>query len=273
MKGMLVVFALPLLFAAAAAPPDARDIVKIAIDREIHNQRQLANYTWQEESVVRVDGHVKKKVKEHFSIDGSNYSKLAEKDGRPLPDAEARKEQAKMDKEIARRKNESPSQRDKRLAAERKEVAEGIKFREDVLRAFDFKIEGEDVVNGFKAWRIAGTRRVDFKPKSRDGKMLAKLRGHLWVHQESNEWLKFDVETLEKLTFGAFLATVAPGAHISSQQMRVNESLWHPEWMRVTLQGRALWKKIDFDMEDRYRNFRKFQTESRIVETASEPTP
>ena len=273
MKGMLAVFALPLLLAAAAAPPDARDIVKIAIDREIHNQRQLANYTWQEESVVRVDGHVKKKVKEHFSIDGSNYSKLAEKDGRPLPDAEARKEQAKMDKEIARRKNESPSQRDKRLAAERKEVAEGIKFREDVLRAFDFKIEGEDVVNGFKAWRIAGTRRVDFKPKSRDGKMLAKLRGHLWVHQESNEWLKFDVETLEKLTFGAFLATVAPGAHISSQQMRVNESLWHPEWMRVTLQGRALWKKIDFDIEDRFRNFRKFQTESRIVETASEPTP
>lgn len=270
-------FALPLLVAVAAAvaappPTDVREIVKIALDREIHNQRQLTNYTWQEESVVRMDGKVRKKVREHFYIDGSTYSKLTEKDGRPLPDAEARKEQAKMDKEIAKRRNESPSQREKRLAAERKEVAEGIKFREDVLRAFDFKIEGEDTVSGFKAWRIAGTRRPDFKPKSRDGKMLAKLHGHIWVHQESNEWLKFDVETLEKLSFGAFLASVAPGAHISSQQMRVNDALWHPEWMRVNLQGRALWKKIDFDLEDRYRNFRRFETESRIVETASETT-
>ena len=275
-ESMFALAALPLLMlaggAAATPPTDVREIVKIALDREIHNRRQLTDYTWQEESVVRVSGKVKKKVIEHFYIDGSTYSKLTEQDGRPLSGAEARKEQAKMDKEIARRRNESPSQRDKRLAAERKEVAEGIRFREDVLRAFDFTLEGEDVVNGFKAWRIAGARRGDFKPKSRDGKMLAKLQGRIWVHQESNEWLKFDVETLEKISFGAFLASVSPGAHISSQQMRVNDALWHPEWMRVTLAGRALWKKIDFDLEDRYRNFRRFQTESRIVETNPAPS-
>jgi hypothetical protein len=269
---MSAVFALPLALALAATP-DVREIVKIAIDREIHNKRQLANYTWQEATMVKIDGKpAKNKVRDHFYIDGSTYTKLVEKDGRPLPNTEAGKEQAKMDKEIAKRRSESPSQRNKRLAEERKEEAEGIQFREDVMRAFDFQMEGEELVNGFKAWRIAGTRRADFKPKSRDGKMLAKIRGQIWVHQESNEWLKFEVVTLDKVTFGAFLASVAPGARISSQQMRVNESLWHPEWMRVSLQGRALWKKLGFEMEDRYRNFRKFQTESRLVETASEPS-
>jgi hypothetical protein len=50
--------------------------------------------------------------------------------------------------------------------------------------------------------------------------------------------------------------------------MRVNEELWHPEWVRVRINARALWKKINADAETSYRNFRKFQVESRILDTA-----
>ena len=136
------------------------------------------------------------------------------------------------------------------------------------MRAFTFRIEGEEKVNAFTAWRIAGDPRSDFQPKSRDGKMLSKIRGRIWVDKTTGDWLKFDVETLDKITFGGFLASVAPGATISAQQMRVNEELWHPEWVRVKVNARALWKKINADAETSYRNFRKFQVESRIVDTA-----
>jgi hypothetical protein len=257
-----------------APPANVDEMVKKAIDREIHNQRKLANYTWETRSVTDMlsnSAELKKKevrVHENFNIDGTSYRKLIEKDGKPLSASDARKEQEKMDKEIAKRKAESPSQRRKRQDAEKKELEEGIKFREEVMKAFTFRLEGQEKVNGFSAWRIAGDPRADFKPKSRDGKMLAKIRGRIWVEQASGEWLKFEVETLDKITFGAFLASVAPGAKISAQQMRVNEELWHPEWMRVRLNARALWKKINADMEQTYRNFRKFQTESRIVEVS-----
>lgn len=257
---------------APAAIPDVQQIVREAIDHEINNQRKLDNYTWQESQVVRRVNkpEPESKVWDYFQIDGSPYKKLIEKNGKPLPAGEARKEQEKMDKEIARRKNESPSQRNKRLKAEAKEKAEGIQFREEVLRAFDFKLEGEEAVAGEAAWRIAGTPKSGFKPKSRDGKMLAKLRGHLWVAKQSGEWLKFDIETLDKLTFGAFLASVAPGARISSEQMRVNEELWHPKWARVRLNARALWMKFNAEIEVAYRNFQKFSTESKILETGGE---
>lgn len=256
---------------AAVDSPDVNDLVRKAIDREVRHRRQLANYTWQERIVER-DDDVKKKVQtrvyEHFNIDGTSYRKLLEKDGKALTAAEARKEREKMDKEMARRRNESESQRKKRIEAERKELDEAIKFREEVMKAFTFRIEGEEKVNGYNAWRIAGDPRTDFVAKSREGKVLSKIRGRIWVEKVSNEWLKFDVVTLEKITFGGFIATIAPGAMIAAQQMRVNEELWHPEWMRVRLNARALWKKLNAEIEQTYQGFRKFQAESRILEVS-----
>ena len=256
---------------AAVDSPDVNDLVRKAIDREVRHRRQLANYTWQERIVER-DDDVKKKVQtkvyEHFNIDGTSYRKLLEKDGKALTATEARKEQEKMDKEMARRRNESESQRKKRIEAERKELDEAIKFREEVMKAFTFRIEGEEKVNGYNAWRIAGDPRTDFVAKSREGKVLSKIRGRIWVEKVSNEWLKFDVVTLEKITFGGFIATIAPGATIAAQQMRVNEELWHPEWMRVRLNARALWKKLNAEIEQTYQGFRKFQAESRILEVS-----
>ena len=262
---------LAMLGVAATAEPDVNDLVRKAIDREIGHQRKLADYTWQELEVSnQVDGKRKRETKvwDHTNIDGTSYRKLIEKDGKPLSAREARKEQEKMDKEIARRKNESASQRGKRVDAERKEQEEAIKFREEVMKAFAFRIEGEEKINGFTAWRVAGEPRRDFQPKSRDGKMLTKIRGKIWIDKQTNEWLRFDVVTIDKITFGGFIAALQPGARIVAQQMRVNDELWHPEWMRVRLDARALWKKMNAEIETTYRSFRKFQTESRILEVS-----
>lgn len=271
---LLLTLAGMVLLGEDSGSPNVGEIVRNAISREISNQRKLANYTWQQKSIVRSlsnSAELRKtetRVTEHFNIDGTSYRKLIERDGKPLSAGEARKEQERMDKEIAKRKSESASDRQKRIDHERKEQEEAIRFREEVMRAFTFRIEGEEKVNTFTAWRIAGDPRPDFRPKSRDGKMLSKIHGRIWVDKTTGDWLKFDVETLDKITFGGFLASVAPGATITAQQMRVNDELWHPEWVRVRINARALWKKINADAETSYGNFHKFQVESRIVDSA-----
>ncbi|MCC6539136.1 MAG: hypothetical protein IT162_16410, partial [Bryobacterales bacterium] len=94
-----------LLLFAAAPPPDVQQIVRQALEREIGHRRNLDNYTWQEETVVRrVNKPQQVKTWDHFQIDGSAYKKLVARDGKPLSEADARKEQAKMDKEIAQRR-------------------------------------------------------------------------------------------------------------------------------------------------------------------------
>lgn len=266
---LLALCAAPQLPGAAA--PDTREIVKRAIGRELENHRNLANYTWQTRSVTAVKGSdTKSKTFENFNIDGTSYKKLIEKDGKPLSASEARDEQSKMDREIQKRKSESASQRAKRLATENKEREEGIRFRNEVMQAFAFTLEGEEPIGNYKAWRIRADQRPGFKPSSRDGKHLNKVKGRIWVDQASGEWLKFEMETTDKITWGAFIASVAPGSKIVAQQMRVNDELWHPQWIKVIANARALWKRWDATIDVAYQNFRKFQAESKLI-AASAP--
>lgn len=263
-----------LVFLAVVLPVLAQDpaeIVRKSLDREIDHQRKLANYTWETVSVERElekNGKVKKtevKVHENLNIDGTSYRRLIEENGKPLSAEKARKEQEKMDKEIAKRKNETESQRKKRLNDERKEREEAIKFRREVMDAFDFKLEGEEKVNGLLCWRIAGERKPGFKSKTREGSWLAKMHGKIWVEKQTSEWMRFEVETLEKIRMLGFVATLNPGAVIQVQQMRVNDELWHPQNAKIKINARALWKSFNGDGDVSWRNFRKFQTESTLV--------
>ena len=58
---------------------------------------------------------------------------------------------------------------------------------------------------------------------------------------------------------------MSPGAHIAVEMMRVNDELWHPEWVRVAVNARALVKRFNVEEEVAFRNFHKFKTESRMV--------
>ena len=100
--------------------------------------------------------------------------------------------------------------------------------------------------------------------------MLGKIHGAMWVTKSNSDLMKVDATTTDKITFGGFLASLSPGAHIALDMMRVNDVLWHPEFIRVGINARALWKRVNVDVEVAFRNFHKFKTESRLV-AADEP--
>lgn len=256
---------------------DATEIVKKSLDKEIRNQRRLSNYSWQTKSVFhekdKAGKHKKteSKVHDQLNIDGTTYRKLVEEDGKPLSADKARKEQERMDKEIAKRRNESEKDRQKRQRDHQKEIDEAIKFREEVGRAFDFKLVGEEKVNGFDCWRVSGEPKPGFKPTTSQGKWLPKVHGTLWIEKQSYEWLRMNVELLDNIRFLGFVASLGKGTRMEAQQMRVNNELWHPQWARFNGNVRALWKSMRGDAETQWQNFRKFQTESKVIATEEVP--
>lgn len=266
---MRLVFLLTLFIPLLAQ--DAAQIVRKSMDREIGNQRKLANYTWETTTVtheMEKSGKTKKtetEVHEHLNIDGTSYRRLVEENGKPLSEEKAKKEKERMDKEIAKRRNESESARRSRLNKEQKEREEAIKFREEVMDAFVFKLEGEETVNGFRCWRVSGEPRPGFKSRTRQGSWLPKMHGKLWIEKQSYEWLRMEVETIDKIRLLGVVASLNPGTIIQVQQMRVNDELWHPQWAKFKASARALWMSYRGDGETQWRNFRKFQTDSNIV--------
>jgi len=136
---------------AAPAELSPAEIVRRATDRESENTRIRHQYTYREamwQRIAKKDGTVRseeRKVHDVFFIGGQDFRKLVEKDGRPLSDKEAAKEQARMDGEIEKYRRESPSAAQKRAE---KELREQREFREQVAEGFDFRLVGEEPVSG-----------------------------------------------------------------------------------------------------------------------------
>jgi hypothetical protein len=199
---------------------------------------------------------------------------LLEEDGKPLSPARAAKEQQKLDKEMAKRRSESESQRKKRIQQEAKRGEEMRKMREEVQRAFVFRLVGEETVNGAPCWKVEADPKPGFKASSSMGKVLEKMRGTLWIGHGNYEWLRLEAETLDKVTFGGFLVSVNKGAKFKIIQGRVNDELFAPQRIEASASLRALVTQIRAATELEFRNYRKFSTESRIVstgETANQP--
>jgi hypothetical protein len=267
---MAIVIALAAI--AAAQTPDAREIVRQSIQASDENWRIARNYTFlqrTEERQMDSAGRVKSKEVKTYDItllEGSPYLRLVERDDRPLPPAEEKREQDKLQKSNVERLKESPVQRQQRIDDYEKRRERQRKTMHEVEDAFDFKIVGQDRVEGRDVWILEAKPRTGYRPRSRDAKILPNVKGKLWIDQRTYHWAKFEAEVIHPVSWGLFLVRLDEGARIRFDETRVNDEVWLPQRISITASARiGIFKKLRVQEDTTYRNFRKFQTDSRIV--------
>lgn len=264
-----------LVCVSALSAQDALEIVRRSVQHDQANWERAKNYTYVVRSTMRErdsGGKVKKteaEAEEIYILYGEPYEKRIEKDGKPLSAEEQRKEQQKFDKEMARRQNESPEQRRKRIEAFEKKRREQRDFAREIPEAYNFKLVGEENVNGRPAWVVDATPRAEYQPRNSRAAMLKKFRGRMWIDQKEYQWVRMDGEVIDTVSWGVVLARLAKGSRIFFEQVRVNDEVWMPKQVKVNLDARiALLKRYQGDIDLSFQDFRKFQSESRIVSTA-----
>jgi hypothetical protein len=260
--------------AEPALPPtnDPKEIIRRAIDID-HRTLELArSYTCQQREVLKnLDKHGNVKSTEIKTWDvnfyyGQEYSRLVQKDDKPLSDKELKKEDEKLEKFLAKYRNESDSDREHRLQKEKKEREKGRLFVRDMLAAYDFRIAGEEQVDGVDTWIIETTARKDFHPTQPHADILTKAKGKLWIEKEGYNWVKVEGEVLDTISFGWFLARIHPGSHFSIEKTHVNNEVWLPRRFYVKGGIRIAVVKNELgEQEDILTGFRKFSTSSRIL--------
>jgi hypothetical protein len=254
--------------------PTAQEILERSLKASEQNWKLSENYTWKETRIFREkdrNGKVKEQRSRTYDvtiIDGKEYERLILEDGRPLPPEKERKEQAKLDKEIAELQKESPSDRARRLAKQKEEREERERMFRAVPKAFRFQVVGEETIEGRPTWVIAATPREGFKPFNRPTSWLPKMKGKLWIDKQALIWLKADVETLDTISFGLLLARVGKGSTMHFEQQLVNGEVWMPRRTEVEFDARlALLKKLYGETEILYSDYKKFSSDSTIVST------
>jgi hypothetical protein len=263
-----------LLIASIAMAQDANEIIRRATDRDFTNFESRKNYTYQERIEVREFNSKGKLTKtdshtdEVLILQGQPYEKLIARNDHPLSEKDAAKEQRKLDNEVEKRKRQSSVEKTKLD----KERLEEQKYLREFTEAFNFKIIGEEAVSGKPAWVISVEPRPGYKPKEADAKMFTKLKGKVWITKGDFHWVKAEGEAIDTLSFGFFLFRVAPGAKVAFEQTSVNGEVWLPSHISVRAEARiALLKKMRAEIDITYREYRKFQADSKIVSESIEP--
>ena len=259
-------------WAACVYAQDAREIVRRSVNLGDENLKAAANYTFRERAEAREydgSGHIAKtEVESHdvTLIDGSPYRRLIARDDKPLAAAEERKEVQKLEKIAAQRRRETGEQRRRRLERDAERRREQQELIREVADAFDFKLAGEDRLEGREQYIVEGTPHPGYHPRHRRAAFFSKVKGRIWIDKRDSHWVKLEAEVTDTISVGAFLFRLAKGSHLEAEQTRVNGEVWLPKRLEVGGSARvALLKKYRGRIEVTYSDYKKFQTDSRIV--------
>jgi hypothetical protein len=274
--GLLSGILLPSLSAQESAPStpltDPADIVRRVAAREEANEKKERDYTYEERVLEKkLDGHGDVKSTETSAFDvmviyGEHVQRQVSKDDKPLSPKDAAKEEEKIDKLIAKYKNETEDQRAKRLEKAEKSRQESRDFVKEIADAFNFTMLPPETVDGRALYVIQGEPKPGYRPHSKNGKFLTKFRGKIWIDQNEYQWVKADLETIDIISFGWFVARLHKGAHMYIEQTRVNDEVWLPKLVRLNLGARiALFKDLNYDVTQAYSDYKKFGAQTKIV--------
>ena len=254
---------LPLLPSPLAAQtsdgprPAAREIVDrvIAQARRVEEQKLLQQYTYRQRFVVeKLDDAGRAVSRDEYVYvpvwaDGSRYSRLVEKNGKPVTGKDLELEQ-KREREFR-----------KRLAVERKKKpADRDVFRIDEKLAAKYTAEllGRERVNGRDTWVVS------FKPKGgnlpasgRYERLLNQVAGKLWVDVAEDTIVRAEGHLLAPAKWGWGLMANIYKLDFVVEQTRQGDGVWLPGQLNAYVQGRVLFSGFHQRQTSTWSDFRK----------------
>ena len=262
----------------AVAPPTTlsqeqiRDLIRRTADKDLENDKKQRDYTYverQEMHHLNGKGQVKStetETSEVMEIYGEQVQKLVAKNDKPLSAKDAQKQDEKIQKLIDKRRNESESERRKRLEKEEKDREEERQFVREVADAYNFNFIGIETLNGRDNYVIDGDPKPGYQPVRKEARILPKMRFRVWIDRADSQLAKLDVECIDTISFGLFLARLHKGSRVVLENTRVNDEVWLQRHVGVKADARiALLKDFNVDVDITDRDYKKFRTDTKIV--------
>jgi hypothetical protein len=252
--------------------PDLKALFKEIDENQKAIDKIKENYTGtrtEEETEFESDGRVKKReLKEYtfFYLNGEEVSTLTKKEGKPLSEEEAKKENEKTQKQIKElQKNEA-----KKEAKEEKAKEEGKKDENDepgvevFLRASQFVNPRRERFRGQDVLVFDFEPNPEFKAHKLVEKVVQKLAGVVWIDEQAHDVARLEAYFTGDMKFaGGLLANLQKGTSFVFEQAYVNNEVWLPTYMEAHVGVRVLLVKgFKVNEVTHYSDYRKFNVET-----------
>ena len=117
---------------------------------------------------------------------------------------------------------------------------EEVDFIDEVRDAMRYRLLREENSNGRAAFVIEGTPLPDYRPRTKGGKFLSKVKALIWVDQQDFHCIRVDASVTEACAIGTAFAKVQPGSRVIMDQAPVSQGLWMPGRIELKAEARIL---------------------------------
>ena len=272
---LAVLLANPILLAAVDLNQETklrRFIAQVAENERKNRFREMGYlYRLQRDRII-LDrkGREKKRTSSTYEViplDDGVYRKLIRRNGQPLSEKEARKQERKAEARLRRQRSLSPS---RRARLERKNAERRRKealFWEEAVRAFHFHYRGEEVLNGRPVAVVDLLPHENYRPAEKDLWILAKLQGRIWIDRQDLQLSQVEMEFIKPVKVaGGLVARLHKGSTLWVRQEKVRDDIWFPRRFELTMNGRIfLLKGFNMRMAGEFSDYRRFGTSVRML--------
>jgi len=241
------------------------------------NQKQIdkikENYAGtrvEEETEYDKTGKITKmEVKEFtfFYLGGDEVSTLVKKEGKPLSDAEQKKENEQTQKRIEEIQKQQKKKEEKEEKA--KEEGKEEKDKEDpgievFLRTSQFVNPRRERFRGQDVLVFDFEPNPEYKPKTLEERVVKELAGVVWVDEKANDVARLEAYFVGDFHFGGGLvASVQKGTSFVLEQAFLNNEVWLPTYEEAHIGARFLLiKGFKVNYSTRYSDYKRFNVET-----------
>jgi hypothetical protein len=256
--------------------PDLKALFKEIDENQKAIDKIKENYTGtrtEEETEYEHDGKLKKReVTEYtfFYLNGEEVSTVVKKDGKPLSEAEEKKENERAQKRIEELQKRETSKEAKELAKEQKAEEKGKKDDYDepgieiFLRVSQFVNPRRERFRGQDVLVFDFEPNPEYKARNLAEKVVQKLAGVVWIDEKAHDVARLEAYFVGDMKFaGGLVANLQKGTSFVMEQAFVNDEVWLPTYQEAHVGVRVLMVKgFKVNEVTRYSGYKRFNVET-----------
>ena len=192
---------------------------------------------------------------EAFYVESTEILQHTAHDGKPLSPEDAKKEQERVDKLVAKLKSHAnkPAKDDFRLT--------------DLWKVATFSNPRREIINGRRTLVFDYKGNPDAKTDNLGKEIMRQLAGTLWVDERDNAILRLNGSLQQNFHVGGgLLVNIKKGSSLDFTQSLINGEIWFPAEFKAHVDGRFLLVKgFNGDGRQTFSDYRKLRTSVTIL--------
>lgn len=186
-------------------------------------------------------------------------------EGKPSNAESYRADLQKLEKLLVWATQKGPGQ-EEALAKKARKRKERDDLIEATHAAFIFTLVGHEMRGERSLAKYSMVPNPKYKPTSRNATLFTRVKGFVWIDEESAELAKVEGEVSADFSLALFLAKIYKGSRFMEERYEMEPGIWLPTYEQYDFDGRKF--LLPFAIHERtfYTNYRRVGTPKEALE-------